>query len=181
MKRLLFAATFIISLFMNAQTTEEAATSERKNDIMLDPILLIAIPVINFNYERLLNENSGVGVNALIYLGDSDDEDLFSQFSPYYRMYFGKKYASGFFVEGFVPIMSSRYTRHSDIYYDGNSYYQNSEEIRETNVGAGIGFGGKWLTKKNIVFELSGGIARIFGSDDKELTGRYMMGIGYRF
>lgn len=187
MQKIFLAVSLSLGLMVNAQSTEEASSSsnsERKNDIMLDPISLISVSAININYERLLNENSGVGLHAFAYLGDGyddEDDDVFSQFSPYYRMYFGKKYASGFFVEGFVPITSTRYTEYYSRQNSEGYYYESSEEKKSTNIGIGVGFGGKWLTKKNIIFELSGGVARSFGKNDFQLTGKYMFGIGYRF
>jgi len=180
-KKLLIAAVSVVAFFnLNAQTSE-GNVSESKNEVMIDPIMLVAGPVINLDYERLLNENSGIGLNALIYLGNDKDDEGFSQFSPYYRMYFGKKYAAGFFVEGFVPITTSSYTEYN---YNSNGYYyvESSHDKNITTIGIGVGFGGKWITKNNILFELSGGIARRFGNDNaSDLTLKGMLGIGYRF
>lgn len=173
---------------ISAQTENPNSTSERKNDVMISPIELIATPLLNISYERLISENMGVGVNGMFYFGNNDDFDDtgFTQISPYYRMYFGKKYAAGFFVEGFVPITST-----TDYYYTytNSAPYTYSEEIRRTTVGIGIGLGGKWITRNNIVFEVSGGLARRFGGsknnidfyDGDNLTGKGMLGIGYRF
>lgn len=171
----------LCTLSLNAQQNEDAP---RKNELMLDPIVLVAASVINVSYERLLSENSGVGINALAYLGNKDDHDAFSQFSPYYRMYFGKKYAAGFFVEGFVPVTTTSYNYYYD-YYNGNGYYHPpyKEEKTATTIGIGVGFGGKWLTRNNILFEVSGGVARRFGDHAhvSELTLKGLLGIGYRF
>ena len=118
-KSYLAAALFSGILSLNAQET--AVISERQNDIMISPIELIAVPALNVSYERLLNESSGLGINGIFYFNNDDEDYSMSQISPYYRMYFGKKYASGFFVEGFVPITTTR-----DTYYDmnvGPGYY----------------------------------------------------------
>src|SRR5690606_10982628 len=109
MKKLLLLAA-IIGGTMSYQAQETTTENVRQNDVMISPIELIAIPLLNVSYERLINENSGVGINGMFYFGDDNadnvDEDgsSMTQISPYYRMYFGRKYASGFFVEGFVPI-----------------------------------------------------------------------------
>lgn len=189
MKKLLFSALAIFGIAnLQAQETE---TSGRQNDVMISPIELIAAPLLNISYERLLSENSGVGINGMFYFGDDNDDNFdsgFSQISPYYRMYFGKKYASGFFVEGFVPItMTKDYSYFASAepgYF--NEYYT---EQKRTTVGIGVGFGGKWVAKRNIVFEASMGVARRFGSekngdyyyDGDNITGKGMLGIGYRF
>ncbi len=160
---------------INAQTTEQ---TQGMNDIMIDPILMIAAPAANISYERLLNQDSGLGINAIFGLGREMTD--FWQVSPYYRMYFGKKFASGFFVEGFVPITS---TKEDDyVYLSPNNQPQPIDE-NVTSIGFGIGFGGKWVVKRNIVFEASGGVGRRFSDKDylEKITGKGMLGIGYRF
>ncbi len=118
MKKLLLGITLILgTLSINAQETEK----QRKNDILADPVLLIAVPMANVSYERLLSENKGIGVNAMITLDPEDDR--FTQFSAFYRMYFGKKYASGFFLEGFIPVTTQSDDIYSYNYDDINGYY----------------------------------------------------------
>lgn len=181
MKRLLLIASLVFAV--SAQAQEDA--SERQNDIMISPIELIAGPALNISYERLLNKDSGIGVNVAVLLDNNDEGDgLQSQISPYYRMYFGKKYASGFFVEGFIPITMSNDSVY--IPYMGSGYYSSTYKYeKNTTIGAGIGFGGKWVARRNIVFEASMGIARRFGMsseyEDTPITGKGMLGIGYRF
>ena len=181
MKKLLLIASLVFAF--SAQAQEES--SDRQNDIMISPIELIAGPALNVSYERLLNKDSGIGINAIVLLDNGDsDGGLQSQISPYYRMYFGKKYASGFFVEAFVPITMSN----DSVYvpYYGPGYYEPTyKNEKNTTFGAGIGFGGKWVARRNIIFEASIGIARRFGMnseyDDTPVTGKGMLGIGYRF
>jgi len=173
---------------INAQSSDSGNNSERKNDVMISPIELIVSPLLNISYERLISENSGIGINGMFYFGNNDNHDNtnFSQISPYYRMYFGKKYAGGFFVEGFVPITTTK--DYYSYYVDQAPYYYDTE-VKRTTIGIGIGFGGKWITKNNIIFEVSGGLARRFGDNKKDvyyydaddLTGKGMLGIGYRF
>ena len=181
MKKILLIAAFGAG-FLSVQGQEMSA--ERQNDVMISPIELIAGPALNISYERLLNENSGIGVNVAYLLDNAgDDSGLQSQISPYYRMYFGKKYASGFFVEGFVPITTSNDGRYN--YNVGPGYFESYfVPEKNTTVGIGVGFGGKWVARKNIIFEASIGIARRFGMDsdyDSAITGKGMLGIGYRF
>lgn len=182
MKKLLLIASLVFAVTVQAQ---EETSVERQNDIMISPIELIAGPTLNVSYERLLNKDSGIGINAILLLDNGDSEGgLQSQISPYYRMYFGKKYGAGFFVEAFVPITMS-----NDSIYNvsaGPGYFESYYTYeKNTTVGAGIGFGGKWVARKNIIFEVSGGVARRFGMSDNyndtPITGKGMLGIGYRF
>lgn len=161
-------------------------TVVRQNDIIIGPIELIAGPAANISYERLITNDMGIGINGIFTFGNSDDGDGFqSQISPYYRLYFGAKYASGFFVEAFVPITTSNdgYSTIDYVFNNNNlsQIYRDNYE-KNTTIGAGIGFGGKWVARRNIVFEASLGIARRFGDGDHdEVTGKGMLGIGYRF
>ena len=181
MKKLLFIASLVFAV--SAQAQEEF--SDRHNDVMISPIELIAGPALNVSYERLLNKDSGIGINVAVLLDNNEDGDgLQSQISPYYRMYFGKKYAAGFFVEAFVPITMSNDAVYTN--YAGPGYFNTTVAYeKNTTIGAGIGFGGKWVARRNIIFEASIGIARRFGLsseyDDTPVTGKGMLGIGYRF
>lgn len=185
MKKLLLALLLISS--SHFVTAQESTTSDdkpqRKNDIVADPILLIAAPMINVSYERLIDDNQGIGVNAMILMGDNEN---FSQYSAYYRMYFGKKYGAGFFLEGFVPVTNEDVTFYQYTYNPViGGYNEWRQEESFTTVGVGFGVGGKWVVRKNIVFEISGGLARRFGEDAdyylNEVTGKFMAGVGYRF
>lgn len=178
MKKILLILAMVSFGTAFAQETE-TVSAQRQNDIMISPIELIAFPALNVSYERLLNQDSGLGINLITYLGNIEDNSAFTQISPYYRAYFGKKYGAGFFVEGFVPITMTK----DVVYYSNNGPYDSRKEEKNTTFGAGVGFGGKWLAKKNIIFEASFGIARRFGTknDVSNITGKGMLGIGYRF
>ncbi|MGS0747860.1 DUF3575 domain-containing protein [Halpernia sp. GG3] len=183
MKKLLLSALICTAFSASAQEME-TTTSDRQNDIMISPIELIASQALNISYERLLNKDSGIGINGIFVFNDNQNSStLTSQISPYYRIYFGKKYASGFFVEAFAPITTSNDSR-LNVPYSPNNYYNNPYYTYEkkTTIGAGIGFGGKWVARRNIIFEVSAGVARRFGNGvyDK-VAGKGMLGIGYRF
>ncbi|MRM85558.1 hypothetical protein D1Z98_10425 [Riemerella anatipestifer] len=124
MKKIFMFLSFICFVcFVQAQTDSlstkpKPITSIRSNDVMISPFPLIAGGAINVSYERLIDDSSGVGLDIILGLGDISGN---SQFSPYYRRYFGKKYASGFFIEGFLPITTSRDEK-IDYYYSPYSY-----------------------------------------------------------
>jgi hypothetical protein len=183
MKKIILGICFsFLALNITAQETEK----ERRNDIMIDPVLLIAVPAINISYERLLNKDMGVGINALITLNNYDHVQ---QFSPYFRYYLGRKFASGFFLEGFIPITNNPIDRY-ETYYDpvfNNTVNRYVGDKKTTTVGFGFGFGGKWAIKDRLVLEASAGIGRRFMSSEQsygastDLTGKFMGGVGYRF
>lgn len=146
--------------------------------MLIDPIFLIAAPALNASYERILNADYGVGVHALLGLGAMDE---IVQISPYARMYLGQRYASGFFLEAFFPITSSE--EYEDSYNSTGDYIGSGTTIRKTTVGFGVGMGGKWVLKKNIIFELGGGVGRrlFYDGPNEPLVGKWMLGVGYKF
>lgn len=178
-KKLLFSVLITFGI-PNVQA-QEAVTSTRLNDFTLSPIELIEVPLLNISYERLLNESFGFGMNGLFYFGKNSDSDGFTQISPYFRSYFGKKFASGFFVQGFVPITMTK--EHYRVYDE--AYTESTRKVENrTSVGLGFGFGAKWVSRKNIIFESSIGVAKRFGEAKNyystNITGIWMLGIGYR-
>lgn len=179
---LLFFALHLVFAGYSQSSTITSESDSRKNDIFLDPFVLIVGPIFNASYERIITDDQGIGLNVLAGLGAMDE---FFQASPYFRMYFGEKRAQGFFLEGFVPVTSSKEDVYEGGAYDenGNWYYPPSSLQRSTTVGLGFGLGGKWILKRSILVELSGGIGRrFFGSDlDENITGKWMIGLGYRF
>lgn len=175
-KLLLFM--MIISSFSSvlAQESADQLPNFRKNDILVDPFWLIGGLALNASYERIISEDSGIGANAIF--GFGDDLEDFTQISPYYRAYFGSKYASGFFIEGFAPI-----TIRTEYDWDSNGN-RNDRGRNYTTGGLGFGLGAKWVAKKKFVFELNLGIARKFignkGSGEA-VTGKGMLGVGFAF
>ena len=114
-------------------------------------------------YERTINEESAFGLNVVIPFDDDINDGLNYYISPYYRFYFGNKYAAGFFVEGFDTTV---------------------KEDNITDFALGIGLGGKWITKSGFIGELNLGFGRnLFNSDryDYEIIGKVGITLGYRF
>jgi len=168
-KQLLLAYLLWISTVAAAQDSVGTVSHGGKSDLLLDPVYLIVAPALNVSYERFLNKDYGVGLHALLGLGALDTD---AQLSPYIRMYMGRHHANGFFLEAFLPITTEVKDR-------GWSRLM----ARHTTLGLGVGAGGKWIVKNNIVLEFSGALGRRFFYDGggEPVTGKWMMGVGYRF
>jgi len=154
----------------SAQDSIRTVSHYGKHDLQIDPLFLVAGPFLNVSYERILTKDYGLGAHMLLGLGALDTE---MQISPYIRMYMGRHHANGFFLEAFMPITTSReYT-----------LWSYRPEIHHTTVGLGVGLGGKWVVKKNILLEIGSGVGRRFFYDgsNESITGKYMFGVGYRF
>ncbi len=181
MKKVVLAVSLFISLIGFSQENQEDRQNPiQQNEVKINALFLV-IGAFEGTYERLLNEESGVGIS--VFLPFDDDIDLKYYVSPYYRMYFGKKYASGFFVEGFGMLNS--YNNNTLIFNDQFDLII-TEQKNVTDFALGISVGGKWVTKRGMFAELNFGVGRnLFNSnndnDFDEFVGKAAISIGYRF
>lgn len=171
---------FILLFVFNAVNAQnEIETNQQKNEIKLN-VLSPLIGVFEATYERNLNTKSSVGISGLYVFNDKSEDDMNYSLSTYYRRYFGKKIASGFFVEGFGmfssldgkkiydPIDNTKFTENPDVY----------------DLSLGIGLGNKWVTKSGFVFEVNVGWGKLlFNADKTDHTqvARFGFHVGKRF
>ncbi|MBV7268866.1 DUF3575 domain-containing protein [Winogradskyella luteola] len=177
MKKSALAALLFCSIFtlsgQESQTNEDPYLA--KHEVKLNALMLV-VGAVEVGYEYLLNDESGVGISAFVAYDEEIKDNIQYYISPYYRYYFGKKYAGGFFLEGFAMLNNSE--RDLDIFFDDD------EDNWVTDLALGIGLGGKWITKKGFVGEINYGIGRnLFKADESEFDfiGKFGISIGYRF
>jgi len=179
MKNIISLSFLMLSVFsVNAQENATTNNNIKKNEIKINGLYLV-VGAVEVTYERLLNEESGIGISVFLPIDDDINDDINYYISPYYRMYFGKKYAAGFFVEGFGLLSSVNENRFDFDTADGFS------EKTVTDFALGIGVGGKWVTKRGFLAELSFGIGRnLFNNSsnsDNDFVGKIAITLGYRF
>lgn len=170
------ALAILCSIIGYSQETEDSQDVLRKNEFKINMTNLIIFKWFDVSYERILNEESTFGVGVLVSLdpdyGDGIEEYRTFSITPYYRHFFSKKYAQGFFVEGFGMLHSGK-----DEYFI-NSDFSNYEE-KYTDFAVGISAGAKFVTKRGFVAEIYLGIGRdLLGSSDIEVVGRGGIAIG---
>jgi hypothetical protein len=164
--------------FLSAHSQDTQTTISKKNEIKGNALFLV-LGAGEITYERLINEDSALGV-SMFFVKENDFDIAFS-LTPYYRAYFGKKIASGFFVEGFG--MFNTGTNGSYSQYDQvNENYYNVEGEKFSDLALGFGLGSKWVHKRGFIFEINAGIGRnLFSSNSPEVLGRGGVTLGYRF
>ena len=177
---LLLLATILFSTasFSQEDTKDENTTPENFNEFKLNGLYLV-LGAFDVTYERTINEESAFGLNVFLPFDDDINDDVNYYISPYYRFYFGKKYAAGFFLEGFGMLNST-----NDFRFSGNDFDITLQEENITDFALGIGLGGKWITNSGFVGELNLGFGRnLFNNDryDYEIIGKVGINIGYRF
>jgi hypothetical protein len=162
---------------LNASAQEENRLDFKKNEFKGNALFLV-LGTLELTYERLINEESGVGIS--VHVPFTNESDINFSVTPYYRFYFGKKPAAGFFVEGFGML-----NQVEDSIYDYNSNFEDKEKTI-TDLAFGLGLGGKWITKRGVLFEINAGIGRNLFNEyndnrDYEFIGRGGITVGYRF
>jgi hypothetical protein len=177
MKKIIILSTLMLSVFCVKAQDTEPVESTNFNEIKLNGLMLVA-GAFEVAYERTLNEESALGVS--IFLPIDNDIDLNYYISPYYRFYFGNKYAAGFFVEGFAMLNSYE----DEVYYLNDFDFFTVKRENITDFALGIGLGGKWITNSGFVAEIGLGVGRnLFNSDDNdfEAVAKLQISLGYRF
>lgn len=169
-KLIILFVLFFLSTPMFSQ--DESDVSLRNSELKLNALFLV-IGALELEYEYILNEESTVGVS--VFLPIDEDIDINYYISPYYRWYFGKKRAGGFFVEGFGMLNSVE---------NENYMFDDITFETKTDFAIGVGLGAKFITKRNFVAEIYGGIGRnLFNTDgdsDFEIIGKGGIKIGLR-
>ncbi len=146
---------FICVINITSVFTQEKKIT--KNELKFNALLaLYEFPEIT--YERILNNENAIGISAAASLGknsNTNNDDTIKDYSfsliPYYRFYFGKKKAAGFFIEANTPMFSQRHVE---------SGFFRDEKKGGFGVGLGVGIGGKFMTKSGWIGEIYTGVAK---------------------
>jgi len=173
MKRTLLIAVFaLLAMNGHAQIVDKSEKKEidssqinskisGKNEITTNLFMLGTLSIVELGYERLF-DNSSIGATAAV----KADHDMGFNFAfiSYYRVYFGKKKAAGFFIEGNAVFYNAE-TSSWGTYSEKGAYIELGRVI-ENQFGFGVAAGGKFLNKNGFVGELFGGVAKIFNGSD---------------
>lgn len=124
------------------------------------------------NYEQFVEDNFGVGIALAASLEKIENMNLRTEVLPYCRLYFGKKKASGFFIEANIAIMEQK----DEMYVYPDSYTKR----HSLNLGFGAAIGVKLITTNNFVGEIYLGGGRLFGESINNAYPRMGVTIGRR-
>ena len=193
MKKILLIGLVLASSFMGyAQKTDTLSKSIQKNAEAIGHggnnefkinVLFSVIGMPEITYERIFADNMSVGASVLVGL-DRSLEYKFA-FTPYYRLYFGAKKASGFFIEGNASLVNTEseyydysYSQYTSYPGNYNMHYKNRSN---TNFGFGAAAGAKFLTRNGFLGEAYLGLVRLLGNNSAEAFPRMGITIGKRF
>ena len=175
-----FLALILLCAFysLNGQEKTDTNPYQKNNEIKINVILPL-FGAVEGGYERFLNKNSSLGISGFIVFDNKKEDDMNFYISPYYRYYFGKKYASGFFAEGFGMFTSIDGKK---IYSSNKLTFTEGKNVYDLALGAGLGY--KLVTKQGLVFEANTAYGRlVFNADKTDHNQVIKLGfsVGYQF
>lgn len=178
MKKICLLVALSLCVF-SVKAQEHSQENQKKDEIKLNALFLV-LGAFEATYEHALNEESSIGTSVFLPISE-DVESVNYYVSPFYRLYFGKKYASGFFVEGFGMLNSTENYKYS---FNETTFVSTDSIEDVTDFALGFGIGGKWITKRGFTLEILGGVGRnLFNSKgaDYEIIGKGGINLGFRF
>lgn len=185
MRKILIFTTLFCSFIGNSQ--EKKQNDFLKNEVKINALYL-TLGAFEGAYERAINDESSFGTSITFLLDKEADINTAFAISPYYRFYFGEKPVAGFYMEGFGLYQTVNRNYDYYIYETNGNYSYGSKEEKVKAFALGIGLGGKWYTKRNVMFEIGAGIGRnlsiksnIDNTDYSRITAKIAISVGYRF
>jgi len=173
MKKIIISLGLILVWYLqiNAQTVETNCLS--RNELKLDVAYILAF-MVKVEYEYLLNDWSSVGavgfINTLGFLDNNYYPLYQTQLLGFYRLFLGNKPAAGLFFEGNTGLTSG---------YRSN--YMKNPSGKYFAPCIGIALGWKYVSQKNLVFDLFLGFGKIYGNSGPENYPRLGICFGKRF
>ena len=99
------------SLAQSDDNKEVINAIDKKHEVRLGAIKLLAGPIFEGVYEYVQDSNRGFGAAILLNLNSDNEYPENYSLTPFYRMYFQTKEdygAKGFFVEGFTSFFGGK-------------------------------------------------------------------------
>lgn len=182
---MLFVAFTTLSV---AQESERKTLEDRKHEIKIGGIKLLAGPILEGTYEYIYSKDFTFGSSVLVNLNSGTDYQENFSLTPFARFYFqeSKEYgANGFFVEGFAKYASGKnyYSYDAYSYDEMGNYYSNNYDRKFNAASLGLSLGKKWINNSGFVFEILAGAGRTLGHNPAapDVFFRGDLNIGYRF
>jgi len=173
---LLFLLLFSVMGLFAQENNVKKSLYEKKNELKIDMVQLLAQPALEIEYERIYNNWSSFG--GYFRYGDGGEE-IFRKFrfGGFYRGYFTQRKDYG--TKGFYGELLTGY-------YEGNSWIDYSNNNQSTNYnGLEVGFklGYKWVNRSGFVLQADIGLSRGVFKNENSPTNFLLSGVkvGWRF
>jgi hypothetical protein len=187
MKKIIIVLLFATG-FANAQ---ESIISDKKNEFRVDVLSAILSSKLSVSYERFLENNFSIGVNANYSDSNKLTEDFENgytnnlakfEINPYVRYALSKGKTSYYFAEVFTSYNGGDFKEIVREENNGNAIYT-TKTSKYTDIGAGASLGYKMYFKESIALELLVGFGYNLTNTDKspDKISRVGINLGYRF
>lgn len=165
---------------------------QRKNEVRVDVLSLIASSKLNLTYERFLGKSFSVGISGNYADNNKFNDDFDSgnrntipkyEIIPFVRYNLSQGAASFYFAEVFVSANGGDFRETVRLNDENNIGYYTIQKSTYSDVAIGAGIGYKFYIKDRVAIEFLVG----FGSNliDKEkspdVLSRVGLSVGYRF
>jgi len=187
MKKYILFGLMLCSITLFAQESKP----QKSHEFNVNIFNTIIFKAPEFSYEYLIDAESSVGGAVMFNLTDLGNENEYIDgpyyeenfaLTAFYRRFFSRKYAWGFFIETFGMYNQQEVEKYDFDYFDPATDYSYE---KTNNFAVGISVGGKWVSSKGFVFQIHGGVGRnIISSDDAnntEIVPRLGASFGLRF
>jgi len=192
MKKFIFIALFGCQ-FMNAQDSIPVSKlTDRKNEVRIDVLSLIASSKVNLTYERFLNRSFSVGVSGSFANSDKVNDDFDSgnrntipkyEITPFVRYNLSKGNSSFYFAELFACANGGDFRQTVRLTHANNVGYYAIQKSDYSDLALGAGVGYKFYIKERLGIEFLVGFGANLIDTNKspDILSRVGLGIGYRF
>jgi hypothetical protein len=176
MRSLLIIVAYVFLSLNSAQAQEKKETNlspikdDGKHEIKINMATAIGgFPELSYEYFPI--DNMGIGISAGFAVEDKEFLTNRAQFTPYYRLYFGNKKSSGFFIEGNMAYSFQAETTNELVYDSLSSSYRSiSKSAKSSGFGFGAAIGVKLLARNRFTGEIYAGGGRLF---NRNIIGGY--------
>jgi len=182
--------TVILIVTFNSDPQEKNVAETPHNEIKLNAFNLVVYQAIDLSYEYLQHENHTSGLGIFFKVNSAVPQDI--PFRPevdtnrnfsvtsYYRRYFSKKYAKGFFMEGFGMLSAGKFFTSIPTEDMFEKFTSESYAIFRFGLTTGV----KVVSKKGFAIDIYFGVGTTPKRNvmsDIELVSRGGVSFGYRF
>ncbi len=182
-----FVAFVIVNNVMAQDTKveETIAITDKKHEVRLGALKLLAGPIFEGVYEYVQDSNRGFGAAVLLNFNSENEYPENYSITPFYRMYFQTKEdygAKGFFVEGFTSFFGGKNYLDDYLTLQDDSIRFREREENFFDISIGLALGKKWINSAGFVFEIKlGGGRNLLNTSEFDALVKGDFYIGYRF
>jgi hypothetical protein len=188
MKKLLLLL-FFTSFIANAQ---ESGLTSKKNEVRFDILSVITSGKFGISYERFLENDFSVGINANFSNSKNTEEDFDAGFrnnlpnyeiNPYVRYSLSKSKTRYYFAEVFASANGGEFKEVVRLLDENGNGYYTTEKSKYSDLALGGSLGYKMYFNNKIALEVLVGIGRNLFNTDKspDYVSRVGINLGYRF